>query len=246
MTTLEYLDAQAASPFWQQASQATRDALDLHHGTTVLDVGCGTGEDTRHMAAAAGSAVGVDADGALVEEARRRTGPEYDARFEHAPPDHLPFPDEAFSAVRTDRSLQHAADLGGAIAELWRVTKPGGRIVALEPDWDTFVVDAGPLAATRAVCRAWADGIANPAAGRQVARRLRKLGATGVRIEPRTAALTDYASADEQYCLTDLATSTLSGSAARTWLSTLEERDGHGAFLAAVTYFLVSARKPAA
>jgi SAM-dependent methyltransferase len=245
MTTVEYLDAQAESPFWKQVRKATVDALDLRHGSTALDVGCGTGEDTRHMAAAAGSAVGVDADAALVAEATRRTGPEYDARFEQATADDLPFPDEGFSGVRADRVLQHG-DVGAAMAELWRVTAPGGRIVLLEPDWDTFVIDAGPLATTRAVCRAWADGVDNPAAGRQAARRLRALGATEVQVEPRTAALTDYASAEEQYRLADLATATLSGSAARTWLGTLKERDDQGAFLAAVTYFLVSAVRPAA
>ena len=65
-----------------------------------------------------------------------------------------------------------------------------------------------------------------------------------MQIEPRTAALTDLTSAEQQYALTDLATATLSGAAARGWLNTLKERDEQGAFLAAVTYFLVSARKP--
>src|SRR3954469_3819151 len=245
MTTIEYLDAQAESPFWKAARRATVDALDLRHGTTALDVGCGTGEDTRHMAAAAGSAVGTDTDRALLEEARRRPGPEYDARFEHAQPDALPFPDQSFTAVRADRALQHADDLGAATEELWRVTKPGGRIVLLEPDWDTFVIDAGPLATPRAVTRAFADSVNNPAAGRQTARRLRRLGATDVQIEPRTAALTDYAAAEQQYRLSELANRTLNGAAARGWLGTLEQRDEQGAFLAAVTYFLVSAVRPA-
>lgn len=163
--TTEYLDAQASTPFWKAAKSATIDALDLQLGTTALDVGCGTGEQARTMA-------------------------------------------------------------------------------AFEPDWDTLVFDAGPLAATRSVGRAWADSIANPAAGRQIARRLRKLGALDVQIEPRTAALTDLASAEQQYALTELATATLSGAAARSWLGTLRERDEAGAFLAAVTYFLVTARKP--
>jgi ubiquinone/menaquinone biosynthesis C-methylase UbiE len=243
--TIDYIDAQAASPFWAQAKKATVDALDLQHGTIALDVGSGTGEETRHMAAAAGSAIGVDTNSALVEEAIRRTGPEYDARFEQATADALPFPDATFAGVRVERTLQNADDLGAAIAEIWRVAAPGARIIVLEPDWDTLVFDAGPLAATRAVTRAFADALPNPVAGRQVARRLRKLGALDVRVEPLTAALTDYDAAEEQYGLTGLATVTLSGSAARSWLNTLKDRAGEGAFLAAVTYFLVSARKPA-
>src|SRR3954454_6257653 len=79
MTTLEYLDAQAKSPFWQGMRTAMLDALDLQHGTTALDVGCGTGEDTRHMAAAAGSAVGTETDQARVDRGRNRHGPGHDA-----------------------------------------------------------------------------------------------------------------------------------------------------------------------
>ena len=244
--TAEYLDAQAATPFWQAAKLATIDALELPHGSTALDVGCGTGEEVRTMAAIAGAAVGVDASRTLVEEARRRTGPEYEAHFELARAEELPFEDESFAGVRTERTLQHVDDLGAALGEMWRVAKPGARLVALEPDWDTFVIDAGPLASTRSVTRAWADGIRNPVAGRQVARRLRKLGAVEVEVEPRTAAITELAFAEGQYGLTELAEATLNPAAGRAWLRTLSDRDAEGAFLAAVTYFLVSGRTPVA
>jgi ubiquinone/menaquinone biosynthesis C-methylase UbiE len=243
---VQYLDAQAATPFWKAAKRATIDALALAHGGTALDVGCGTGEEVRTMAATAGAAVGVDASRTFVEEASRRTGPEYEARFEQARAEELPFEDASFDGVRTERTLQHVDDLAAALAEMCRVAKPGARIVALEPDWDTLVIDAGPLTSTRAVTRAWADSIRNPVAGRQVARRLRKLGIEDVQVEPHTAAITELAFAEEQYGLEELAAATLAPAAARAWLGTLAERDASGAFLAAVTYFLVSGRKPVA
>jgi ubiquinone/menaquinone biosynthesis C-methylase UbiE len=243
---VQYLDAQAATPFWKEAKRASIDALALPHGATALDVGCGAGEEVRTMAAIAGAAVGVDASRTFVEEARRRTGPEYEARFEQARAEELPFEDASFEGVRTERTLQHVDDLGAAISEMWRVAKPGAGLVALEPDWDTLVIDAGPLTSTRAITRAWADSIRNPVAGRQVARRLRKLGAVDVQAEPRTAAITELAFAEEQYGLEELAAATLSPAAARAWTGTLTERDAEGAFLAAVTYFLVSGRKPVA
>jgi ubiquinone/menaquinone biosynthesis C-methylase UbiE len=243
--TVEYADAQASTPFWTRTARATIDKLAIELDTTVLDIGCATGDSTRHMAAAAGAAIGIDSDASLVAEATRRTGPEYDARFEHASADALPFPDASFAAIRTDRALHRTEDLGAAIREIWRVAAPGATIVALEPDWDTLVIDAGPLAATRAVCRACSDRASNPAAGRQIARRLRTLGATDVQVEPLTAALTDLAAAEHQYGLTQLAGSSLPGAAARSWLKTLKERDEQGTFLAALTYFLTSARRPA-
>jgi ubiquinone/menaquinone biosynthesis C-methylase UbiE len=196
------------------------------------------------MAAAAGAAVGIDAARANVEEARRQTGPEYDARFEQATADDLPFATASFSGVRIDRSLQHVDDLGASLDEVWRVAQPGAGIVAIEPDWDTLIFDAGPLAATRAVARAHADSVRNPVAGRQIARRLRKLGATHVTVEPRSAAITELAHAERQYGLTQTAEAALKPAAARAWLNTLSQRDAEGTFLSAVTYFLVSARKP--
>jgi ubiquinone/menaquinone biosynthesis C-methylase UbiE len=233
-----------ASEFWQRATQASIESLALSHGSTALDIGCGSGEATRHMAAAAGAAVGVDTDRASVVEARRLTGPEYEARFEEAAADDLPFPDATFAGVRVDRALQHVDDVGAAAEEIWRVAQPGARIAAIEPDWDTLVFDAGPLSATRAVARAYADAVRNPIAGRQVARRLRKLGATGVTVEPRAAAITVLDHAEAQYGLTTLAEAALNKAAARAWLGTLEQRDRDGTFLCAVTYFLVSAQKP--
>jgi SAM-dependent methyltransferase len=243
---VHYLDAQAGTPFWRAAKQATIDALALPHGGTALDVGCGTGEEVRTMAAIAGAAVGIDASRTLVEEARRRTGPEYEARFEQGRAEELPFEDASFDGVRTERTLQHVDDLAAALEEMCRVAKPCARVVALEPDWDTLVIDAGPLSSTRAITRAWADSIRNPVAGRQVARRLRKLGIEDVRVEPRTAVITELAFAEEQYGLEELAAATLTPAAARAWTGTLAQREAEGAFLASVTYFLASGRKPVA
>jgi ubiquinone/menaquinone biosynthesis C-methylase UbiE len=234
----------ADSEFWQRATAASIDALALPHGSSALDIGCGSGEATRHMAAAAGTAVGVDSSKRNVDEARRLTGPEYEAHFEQASADDLPFPDATFAGVRIDRALQHVDDIGSATNEIWRVAQPGARIAAIEPDWDTLVFDAGPLSATRAVARAYADGMRNPIAGRQIARRLRKLGATHVTVEPRAAAITTLAHAEAQYGVTKLAEGALNKAAARAWLGTLSQRDADGTFLCAVTYFLVSARKP--
>src|SRR3954453_10322744 len=71
---VQYLDAQAATPFWKKAKRATIDALALPHGGTALDIGCGVGDEVRAMAAVPGAAGGVDASRTFVEEARRRTG----------------------------------------------------------------------------------------------------------------------------------------------------------------------------
>src|SRR4051812_46401729 len=114
--------------FWQRATRASIEALALPHGTTALDIGCGRSEATRHMAAAAGAAIGTGTNDKTIDAARKATGPEYDARFERATPQDLPFPDATFSGVRIDRSLQHVDDIGAVTEEIWRVATPGARI----------------------------------------------------------------------------------------------------------------------
>jgi ubiquinone/menaquinone biosynthesis C-methylase UbiE len=44
----------------------------------------------------------------------------------------LPFPDSAFDAAYATESLEHAVDIESAVAELCRVTRPGGRIVIID------------------------------------------------------------------------------------------------------------------
>ena len=52
----------------------------------------------------------------------------------------LPFADGAFDACRADRVVQHLDDPLAAIAEVVRVTRPGGRIVLADPDQESLLI----------------------------------------------------------------------------------------------------------
>jgi SAM-dependent methyltransferase len=100
----------------------------LHGATTVLDVGTGEGQLARlalHQAHVA-TAVGIDPTWAQIHAAAQRgRGPAY-ARAAAAD---LPFPPEAFDAVVACLVFEHIDDVDGAIAEVARVLKPGGRFL---------------------------------------------------------------------------------------------------------------------
>jgi ubiquinone/menaquinone biosynthesis C-methylase UbiE len=83
-------------------------------GERLLDAGCGLGEVARHL----GSVVGPR--GSVVA---------------------LDFPDGHVDGVRSERVLQHLADPGAAIAELVRVTRPGGRVCVIDTDWPSLTHD---------------------------------------------------------------------------------------------------------
>jgi ubiquinone/menaquinone biosynthesis C-methylase UbiE len=98
--------------------------LGLGPACAALDVACGLGDDVARMKARCARAVGVDRSSNLIAAARvRHTGA--GCEFGVADAAALPFPDDAFDAVRVDRSLQHIADPGRVVREMARVAPAG-------------------------------------------------------------------------------------------------------------------------
>src|SRR5262249_25342383 len=120
----EWMDTMCDWPFIRVYKERTVDLLHIKPGARLLDVGCGTGHDTRALATAAGSdgvAIGIDASAVMLKTARTRGGAylQADARA-------LPYADDAFDGTRIDRALQHVAGPDDAVEELVRVTRSGG------------------------------------------------------------------------------------------------------------------------
>lgn len=92
----------------------------------VLEVGPGTGELAERMAKElAADVVAIDVSPRMVELTRARG---IDARVGDV--QELPFEDEAFDLVVAGWVLFHPADLDRALAEIVRVLRPGGRLIA--------------------------------------------------------------------------------------------------------------------
>jgi SAM-dependent methyltransferase len=114
------------------------ELLRLRPGAAVLDVGCGAGEVCIELAprvGAVGRVAGVDLSEAMIDAARRAASEakvEVDLRVARATA--LPFADGAFDAVRAERLFQHLDQPEAALAEMIRVTRPGGRVVVIDAD----------------------------------------------------------------------------------------------------------------
>jgi SAM-dependent methyltransferase len=239
---IAYLDAQAATAFWRARKAMALELLELEPGMTALDVGCGTGADVRAMAARVapdGLAIGVDASRALIAEARRRTTTAERAEFRAGDALALPLGDAEVDAIRVERVLQHVPDPAGALAEMARVARPGARLVAIEPDWDTLTVDGDPFEVTLEVCRRWADAIRHPRIGRELGDRLVAAGWRDVEARADTSTIARLPFAQQQFALDELAAQVPDGDR---WLEDLRRRDEDGTFAASVTYVTARAR----
>jgi demethylmenaquinone methyltransferase/2-methoxy-6-polyprenyl-1,4-benzoquinol methylase len=109
--------------------RATRAALELAPGQRCLDLAAGTGVSTVELARSGAYVVGADlSQGMLaVGHAVRPTVPLLAADALA-----LPFVDGAFDAVTVSFGLRNFVDPSAALAELARVTRPGGRLVVCE------------------------------------------------------------------------------------------------------------------
>jgi demethylmenaquinone methyltransferase / 2-methoxy-6-polyprenyl-1,4-benzoquinol methylase len=104
-------------------------ALDLVPGTRVLDLAAGTGASSLPFVAAGAVPVACDFSLGMLGVGRRRH-PE--VTFVAGDALRLPFRDAAFDAATISFGLRNVADVPAALAELARVTRPGGRLAVLE------------------------------------------------------------------------------------------------------------------
>jgi len=130
---------------------AFADLAGVAPGMRVLDVGCGTGALTEELVRRVGTeaagaeapapvaVAAVDPSASFVAAMRTRF-PEVDVR--RAPAERLPFPDGAFDVALAQLVFHFVADPPAALAEMRRVTRPGGAIAACV--WD-YAGDRGPL-----------------------------------------------------------------------------------------------------
>jgi len=100
--------------------------LALPHGSTVLDLACGTGDLCRELVRAGHRPIGADLSFGMLANARTT------APLVHADALNLPVPDGAVDGVTCGFALRNFTQLEPFFAELARVVRPGGRISLLE------------------------------------------------------------------------------------------------------------------
>lgn len=241
------LERLSAIPFFRDYKSESRAALGLRPGDRVLEVGCGLGLDLAALGADVGPrglAVGLDMSRIMLERARQAAPGCACLTFAAGDALDLPFADAVFHVCRVDRTLQHVAEPFRALAEMARVTRPGGRVAAVEPDWGSYLLDSDMPEAARIVARTWCEGFPSGRVGRTLARGMAGCGLSDIAVRPRTFVLRDFAAADAVYDIGGavagaVAAGSLTQERGEAFLAGLVQADGRGCFFSSVTFFEV-------
>ena len=245
------LGEMASVAFMATEKRRSLELLALGTGASVLDVGCGNGPELEALAAIVGSAgrvVGLEPSGVLLAQARELGRDEAKpVELVQADAGAMPFADGEFDACRADRTVQHLEDPAGALAEMARVTRAGGRVVVTESRWGLVAPDVDQSLSDR-VLVAGGSGQTDWIGGR-LAALFEQAGLNGVESlrSEHTAS-----EPDEFFAFTQLrpaAAFAVAGGAlgeheARGWLAQLEGLVARGEAFAMVLVLHVAGTKP--
>jgi len=149
------LEAFDALPQLQELKVLARERARIGDGTTVLDVGCGFGLESLRLARLVepgGRVVGIDKSADFIKEAEARAAAaKLAVDFQVGDAEALPYADAAFDVTRAERVLVYLPDPKRALQEMRRVTRPGGTIAAIEPDFGTNAINLSGRALVRRV-----------------------------------------------------------------------------------------------
>jgi demethylmenaquinone methyltransferase/2-methoxy-6-polyprenyl-1,4-benzoquinol methylase len=101
-------------------------------GMRILDLAAGTGTSSVPLARAGADVVAADFSPGMLAVGRRKHAALTNLSFVEADATALPFDDNSFDAVTISFGLRNVVEPDKALAEMFRVTKPGGRIVIAE------------------------------------------------------------------------------------------------------------------
>jgi len=124
----------------------------------------------------------------------RRSKASAGGRHELGNAESLHFPNDSFDACRSERLFQHLKQPARVLAEMERVTKPGGWIVVLDTDWGTLSIDSSQPEIERVLTRYLAEhALRNGYAGRQLYRLFREGALQNVSVETVSKHVHNYA-----------------------------------------------------
>ncbi|WP_083893337.1 methyltransferase domain-containing protein [Nocardia veterana] len=179
----------------------------------------------------------------MLEVARERwPGPDF--RFGDATA--LPLEDRSMDGYRADKLFHELADPAAALTEARRVLTPGGRVVLVGQDWESFIIDSDDPDLTYRIVTARAGAVVSPRVARSYRNLLLDNGFVDVAVEVRTVVFVDelmvpmFSGLAEKAC----AARGVTREEADRWIAEQAHRGRSGRLMLAVPLFFAAATAP--
>lgn len=129
---------------FERMTLETIAAVDPKPGELVLDVACGRGIDALSLAEKGASLVGIEASSVMIDKALEFLGDKKDkVVLARALAEDLPFPDDTFDKVVCKGAMDHFANIEESMAEMARITKPGGKVIIAIANFESLTCIIG-------------------------------------------------------------------------------------------------------
>ena len=231
------LEARGRAEGYLGALRSLMHAAQLRPGEAVLDVGCGTGVLDRWLARRTRSRnriVGVDVSTFFLREAAalaKKAGLENVIEFQEGRAEALPFPDGSFDVTMSSTVIQRV-NADQMLAEMVRVTKPGGRVAVVGhahdmPRWVNLPL--GPALKSKVESPPWTNDPGHELGcdDATLYRRFRKSGLSRILMFPHMGAFTDGPRLE---MLQTTILPTLSPAEAEEWRAAVTQAEEEGTF----------------
>ena len=227
-------------------------ALDLKTGTQVLDVGSGPGHQAYEIAQVIGSdgrIEGVDSAEGSVETGRRRCAGLQNASFTLGDVYNLAYDDGTFDTAMSSQVFEYLDDVPKALGEMFRVLKPGGRVLIHGTGWGALLWHSNDPDRMSRMLGIWDGHLADPKMPGTMAKKLQDAGFVGVHAEPIVHIETSYDPTSLSAILTKfvggyVVSQGVSQAEADAWAEELPNLGSSGDYFFSSNEYIFTAQKP--
>lgn len=226
-------------PAWAESRAKRFELARLREGEHVLDAGCGVGMDLDELSACVGSSgkiVGFDLSDDLIAFAQKRAARlSAPISFRQGDLHALPFEDNAFDVVWSERVFMYLERPLTAVGEVLRVLKPGGRFLAGEIDFGAVWSTSSDEEFRSALQRRTMASVKNTGLARQLPGLCVQAGFAKITVEPTMGVSHDFSHTERAANLVwhlerMIEDGEVSREAATRWLETQRRLSNEGGF----------------